>query len=487
MFLISKIVRGRRLLHELEAETEKKTAREAAMIEPSAMIIRQNTQSARAEKFMGETSQSGVGTSNANITYTTTTPSSCSTTLSNLTIRPSKAVLSEIYWQVGRILKVKFERKNFDQKRDSSLPDGVETDLDADLNDLTVMPSRLRRSSSMPSVSDPIIRPILKHYDYNSRLNRLQKRFLRFTWHRLQTRNGGKRIASVFEEVYERLLKQLPGIWKMFTTRTFLSAMSRSEIATPRDHARETVKLIDYAIKNLELSDKGRNDTGSDYDPFLLGKMHGRLRPYGFTGNYWEKLGEIIVDVVLVQEAVRDLPGAGQAWVIFIACLVDQLRAGFDDSKSGLTSTTGTLQQKFICGSANSNNAVNFHQHSLPSADTPCYSSPSHCYGSQPFPSEYTSTLESETSDSPTFDSSMSSKWHEGRNCSMSGPAAEHNTSTFRSSKRSSARFLKHSKGICNLNIQIKLNYASEDNQYHTTLFQNSSNTQVLNPELTMG
>lgn len=30
MFLISKIVRGRRLLHELEAETEKKTEQEAA-------------------------------------------------------------------------------------------------------------------------------------------------------------------------------------------------------------------------------------------------------------------------------------------------------------------------------------------------------------------------------------------------------------------------------------------------------------------------
>lgn len=57
----------------------------------------------------------------------------------------------------------------------------------------------------------------------------------------------------------------------------------------------------------------------------FAGKAHGRLRPYGFTANYWEKLGEIIVDVVLVQEAVRDLPGAGQAWVIFIACLVDQV------------------------------------------------------------------------------------------------------------------------------------------------------------------
>ncbi|VDK58047.1 unnamed protein product [Gongylonema pulchrum] len=115
--------------------------------------------------------------------------------------------------------------------------------------------------------------------------------------------------------------------------------MSRSETATPRDHAKETVKLIDHVIKNLEVSDKKRSDTGSDYDPILL-------------GNHWEKLGEIIVDVVLAQEAVRDLPGAGQAWVVLTACLVDQLRAGFDESKSGLSSLSGAFAQKVICNAA---------------------------------------------------------------------------------------------------------------------------------------
>ncbi|XGW34509.1 hypothetical protein V3C99_018429, partial [Haemonchus contortus] len=64
------------------------------------------------------------------------------------------------------------------------------------------------------------------------------------------------------------------------------------------------------------------------------GRAHGLLRPYGLTGQYWEKLGEIIIDVVLGQEAVRDLPGAGQAWVIFTACLIDQMRAGFEESRT---------------------------------------------------------------------------------------------------------------------------------------------------------
>ncbi|MCP9263059.1 hypothetical protein DINM_006412 [Dirofilaria immitis] len=418
---------------------------ETAAVE--GMNPRQSALTTRTEKSMGEISsqinfQSGAGPSDENIT--TVSP-------------PSR-------------------RMAIRQKTDSSLPDEVEMDLN--FNDLTT-PSYLRRSSSMPSVSDAIIKPVLKHYDYNSRLNRLQKRFLRFTWHRLQTKNGGKRIENVFEEVYERLLRQLPGTWEMFTTQTFLSAMSRSETATLRDHAKETVKLIDYAIKNLEASDKERNDTGSDYDPFLLGKAHGKLRPYGFTGNYWEKLGEIIVDVVLVQEAVRDLPGAGQAWVIFTACLVDQLRAGFDESKSGLTprlDTAGMLSQKFICSTiaelGNSENAGYRHQHAYLPTDTACYSSVNHCYIGRSIPPKYASiAVTSKRNPSPIFDSDMLQKDGE-RNYAL----PEYNSSTFQSRRRNSTRIMEDKKYFRSL-------YSSNYPRNLSSVYENSSNTQVLNPK----
>uniref|UniRef100_A0A0K0D1S8 GLOBIN domain-containing protein n=1 Tax=Angiostrongylus cantonensis TaxID=6313 RepID=A0A0K0D1S8_ANGCA len=170
----------------------------------------------------------------------------------------------------------------------------------------------------------------LKHYNYDDKLNRLQRRALRFTWHRLHTRNGGKRVENVFEEVYDRLVRVLPSVKDIFTTRMFLCAMSRNETASLRDHARNSK----------------REDTGSPLDPRIIGRSHGLLRPYGLTGQHWEKLGEIIIDVVLAQEAVRDLPGAGQAWVIFTACLVDQLRAGFDECRGanqGLTKRNTVL------------------------------------------------------------------------------------------------------------------------------------------------
>ncbi|CAI4228767.1 unnamed protein product [Auanema sp. JU1783] len=197
----------------------------------------------------------------------------------------------------------------------------------------------VRRTSSMPSLCDAITQDgattsAMKPYDYESKLNKLQRRGLRFTWHRLQTRNGGKRVENVFEEVFDRLIRYLPQIRDMFTTRMFLCAMSRNEMASLRDHAKVTVKMFDNVIKNLDVEKSKRTDTGTELDPRMIGRAHGSLRPYGLTGTYWEKLGEVIIDVVLAQEAVRDLPGAGQAWVILTACVVDQLRAGFEENRN---------------------------------------------------------------------------------------------------------------------------------------------------------
>lgn len=51
-------------------------------------------------------------------------------------------------------------------------------------------------------------------------------------------------INHTILQVYDRMVKQQPIIRDMFTTRTFLSAMSRSDIATLRDHARVYLTCI---------------------------------------------------------------------------------------------------------------------------------------------------------------------------------------------------------------------------------------------------
>ncbi|VDM62013.1 unnamed protein product [Angiostrongylus costaricensis] len=238
MFLIAKIVRGRRLLHELEQREKNQAA--AAALEAAQSITQVSRRLAARHQHM-----SGDVVENADEVKT-----------NQKTERRKKAAVS-CRWTVSL---------------------GVSSYITCYRRKIT--------ESSGPVGST------LKHYNYDDKLNRLQRRALRFTWHRLHTRNGGKRVENVFEE------------------------------------------------------NSKREDTGSPLDPRIIGRSHGLLRPYGLTGQHWEKLGEIIIDVVLAQEAVRDLPGAGQAWVIFTACLVDQLRAGFDECRGanqGLTKRDAVL------------------------------------------------------------------------------------------------------------------------------------------------
>lgn len=57
-------------------------------------------------------------------------------------------------------------------------------------------------------------------------------------------------LELLFFQIYERLLKQQTVLRDMFTTRTFLSAMSRSETASPRDHAKAFhISIFDYIPK----------------------------------------------------------------------------------------------------------------------------------------------------------------------------------------------------------------------------------------------
>lgn len=83
--------------------------------------------------------------------------------------------------------------------------------------------------------------------------------------------------------------------------------------------------MLNYSEKDVSKNENGIRELRVWVNDDYLGRSHGQLRPYGMNSHFWEKLGECIIDVVLSQEAVRDLPGAAQAWVIFTACLVDQV------------------------------------------------------------------------------------------------------------------------------------------------------------------
>uniref|UniRef100_A0A915Q4D7 Uncharacterized protein n=1 Tax=Setaria digitata TaxID=48799 RepID=A0A915Q4D7_9BILA len=77
MFLIAKIVRGRRLLQELEAEAEKKATERAVVAETTATTLRRSGMGSRTV----EVGQSEAGPSNATSTHTTSMSPTCRSVL----------------------------------------------------------------------------------------------------------------------------------------------------------------------------------------------------------------------------------------------------------------------------------------------------------------------------------------------------------------------------------------------------------------------
>uniref|UniRef100_A0A0N4ZRH9 GLOBIN domain-containing protein n=1 Tax=Parastrongyloides trichosuri TaxID=131310 RepID=A0A0N4ZRH9_PARTI len=362
MFLISKIVRGRRLLHELEAaqaaqkNKDEKESRGKDFQEGSNLSETDGTNFDYDNNLKLRRPSKGQEGISRIRSSKKSKPKNMSSSIVNSPKNHNNHIKNTINQQSlsvsqgGTINKAKGrnsvrEKRSLSNKKRKNTTIGVVVTNESGVEKKTGRSVdggigsnglALRRTSSMPSVCDDVSFFKASHYNYDAKLNRLQKRSLRFTWHRLQTKNGGKRVENVFEEVFDRLIKVIPSIKDMFATRAFLSVMSRNECSTIRDHARVTVKMIDVVIKNLDVEDNKRTDTGSSCDPRRVGAAHAPFRPYGITGHYWEKFGEMIIDVVLTQEAVRDLPGAGQAWVVLAACLVDQLRAGFEQKCSYL-------------------------------------------------------------------------------------------------------------------------------------------------------
>lgn len=76
--------------------------------------------------------------------------------------------------------------------------------------------------------------------------------------------------------MFDRLTKSMPLMREMFTTRIFISAMSKTDknssqpAATLREHGRLFVRVIDSVIKNLDTEDQYRTDTESNFYLFYF-------------------------------------------------------------------------------------------------------------------------------------------------------------------------------------------------------------------------
>ncbi|VDK86261.1 unnamed protein product [Litomosoides sigmodontis] len=155
---------------------------------------------------------------------------------------------------------------------------------------------------------------------------------VKVTWKKLcETPHSTCRgISAIMGEVFNRLNQKNRALRDIFYNAAFVSGMAeRRTIVTLYDHSHFFISLIGQIIQSL--------DSNSD-DIFKhiskIGSYHFLLTKYGFRRKLWDKLGEELIDALVVQNCVRSFPGSCRAWTILISKLIDHLCAATRSSYS---------------------------------------------------------------------------------------------------------------------------------------------------------
>uniref|UniRef100_A0A0M3I0K5 GLOBIN domain-containing protein n=1 Tax=Ascaris lumbricoides TaxID=6252 RepID=A0A0M3I0K5_ASCLU len=167
-----------------------------------------------------------------------------------------------------------------------------------------------------------------------------QSRALRVTWSRLceSPRSNCKGIVAIMDHIFEKFDEKDKNVREIFYNTAFVDSMadrsarrhSNQSIATLHDHTHFFVSLISQVIQAI---DSIPDEIFEHIDN--IGIFHASLKQYGFKQTMWDKLGEQVIDALVVQDCVRGFPDACRAWTILIAALIDRLRAGRSNFSAG--------------------------------------------------------------------------------------------------------------------------------------------------------
>ncbi|KAE9547541.1 hypothetical protein FO519_009246 [Halicephalobus sp. NKZ332] len=162
-------------------------------------------------------------------------------------------------------------------------------------------------------------------------------RALKVTWARLcdTPRSNCKGIVAIMEKVFEKFESKEKQLKEVFYNSAFVDSMceinickaerrksGNQNIATLRDHIHFFVSLISQVIHSLDLMPQ---DIFEHIDK--IGCYHAQLKKYGFRFQMFDKLGECLIDALVVQDCVRGFPEACKAWTVLVAALIDRLRS----------------------------------------------------------------------------------------------------------------------------------------------------------------
>uniref|UniRef100_A0AC34QU13 Uncharacterized protein n=2 Tax=Panagrolaimus sp. JU765 TaxID=591449 RepID=A0AC34QU13_9BILA len=162
-------------------------------------------------------------------------------------------------------------------------------------------------------------------------------RGLKVTWSRLcdTPRSNCKGIVAIMEKVFEKFETKEKQLKEVFYNSAFVDSMceinirgtekrrsGNQNIATLRDHIHFFVSLISQVIHSL---DSPPQEIFEHIDK--IGCYHAQLKKYGFNYQMLDKLGECLIDALVVQDCVRGFPEACKAWTVLVAALIDRLRS----------------------------------------------------------------------------------------------------------------------------------------------------------------
>ncbi|PAV83966.1 hypothetical protein WR25_21707 isoform A [Diploscapter pachys] len=155
-----------------------------------------------------------------------------------------------------------------------------------------------------------------------STLSFSQKQALSLSWRALRPQ-----AAALFRKVFLELEIASVKVKQIFYKASLVDAFNRDEenSATMEVHIKLLIKFFDDLIPLLD-------DEKEAVDLIRrIGSTHAILaKSCSFTSDIWERLGEITMERVCTHETLQKTREASRAWRTLLACVIDELRSGFD-------------------------------------------------------------------------------------------------------------------------------------------------------------
>jgi len=157
-----------------------------------------------------------------------------------------------------------------------------------------------------------------------SQLSPIQRQSLIASWRSL-------RSSGVTRKILVDLENASPSVKQLFYKAALVQSCFSHEAPTLDEHVKHLTRFFDDLIGQLD------NETECLGLMRQIGREHGSLH-VTFPAETWELLGEIAIERLSTAESVQKSRGETiRAWRVLIACLVDELRTGFESKARALS------------------------------------------------------------------------------------------------------------------------------------------------------